>query len=108
MTAHGYDTKRFPLTASQGRVLYHLERLFRSTGHGIMAHAQYIAAVREVGLDPERVADWTVPQCVQALQIMERVARAAPGFRFRPCDTGWRDFAGIGVGMLPVPELVEL
>ena len=93
MSAHGYDTKRFPLTPAQGRVLYHAERLFRSTGAGMREHAQYLAAVRAHGLDPVRVADWTQEQCVQGLQLME--AAAAPMRLFRDVRTGWRDFVRV-------------
>ncbi len=85
--------RRFPLSAAQGRVLYHLERLFRSTGAGAEPHRRFIQACADMGLSVRRVQDWTVPQCVQALQVMEACARRAKGFHFRPCATGWRDFA---------------
>ena len=92
MSAHGYDKKRFPLTAAQGRVLYHLERLFRSTGHGMREHARYIVAIRAAGLDPARVADWSQDDCVLALGLMEHCASTGKGFHFRACDTGRADF----------------
>ena len=90
MSAHGYDKKRFPLTAAQGRVLYHLERLFRSTGHGAAQYAEFLADVRAYGLDVRRVADWSTFDCVQALAIMEYDARPMAGYR--PIDTGRGDF----------------
>lgn len=89
---HGYDEKRFPLTAAQGRVLYHIERLFRSTGAGIREHQQFTRTCADLGLNAQRVQDWTTPQCVQALQVMERCARRGRGFAFRYCGTGWADF----------------
>lgn len=93
MSAHGYDKKVFPLTAAQGRVLYHLERIMRSTGGGQAAHVRYIAAVRAAGLDPQRVQDWTRAQCVQGLILMEEAARAERLHLVRDVGTGWHDFA---------------
>ena len=90
MNAHGYDKKRFPLTAAQGRVLYHLERLFRSTGHGMAQYREYLADAKAYGLDARRVADWSTFDCVQALALMEYDAR--PMAHFRPLDTGRADF----------------
>ncbi len=90
--AHGYDTERFPLTIPQGRALYHLERLFRSTGAGQAAHANVVRACSDLGLNPARVQDWSTAQCVRALRIMEDCARRSFGL-FRDCRTQWQDFA---------------
>jgi hypothetical protein len=92
MNAHGYDTKRFPLTPAQGRVLYHLERLFRSTGHGVREHGAYIDAVNAEGMDPEAVATWDDATCVRALGLMEYAARGLGMHLVRPVRTGREDF----------------
>lgn len=91
MSAHGYDKKVFPLTAAQGRVLYHLERLFRSTGHGIREHARYLQACEDVGLPLRAVHVWSVSDCIMGLQLMEQCAR--PMRLFRHIATNWEDFA---------------
>lgn len=90
MNGHGYDEKRFPLATAQGRALYHLERLFRSTGAGIREHAKLLQTCAGAGLDVARVQDWTVAQCVLAMQYMEEAAR--PMALFRDVRTGWQDF----------------
>jgi hypothetical protein len=90
MTAHGYDKKIFPLSAAQGRVLYHVERLFRSTGHGMREHAHFLQACADMGLNVRRVQDWNLKACVHALRAMERCA--APMALFRATATGWQDF----------------
>ena len=89
--SHGYDTKRFPLTVAQGRVLYHLERIFRSTGHGMREYRAFLEGCAAAGLDADGVATWDTARCIQALQLMEKHARPMAGFR--PLDTGWQDFA---------------
>lgn len=89
--AHGYDTKRFPLTAAQGRVLYHLERIFRSTGHGMREYQAFLEGAAVAGLDASDVATWGTTHCVAALRMMEDCAKPMAGFR--AVDTGWRDFA---------------
>lgn len=91
--AHGYDTKQFPLTPAQGRVLYHVERIFRSTGGNPIHHHAYIMACAQAELKLRRVVDWTQAECVTALQILERVARRCKLNRFRDVNTGWQDFA---------------
>ena len=89
--AHGYDTKRFPMTPAQGRVLYHVERLFRSTGHGLREHGEFINRCKAEGYDLAHVDTWALPQCVRALQIMEECA--APMAGFRDVRTGWETLA---------------
>jgi len=79
-------------TPEQGRVLYHMERLFRSTGGGIKAHAEWLRLVDAVAL-PARVDKWTATQCVQGLQLIERACRHVGLHYFRPCDTGWEPIA---------------
>lgn len=90
MSAHGYDQKRFPLTAAQGRVLYHLERLFRSTGHGMREYRAFLAVIRRSGMNAEEVASWTVTECLYALSAME--IAAAPMAGCRDVSTGRADF----------------
>jgi hypothetical protein len=89
--SHGYETKRFPLTAAQGRVLYHMERILRSTGGGMKAHADYLTACFAHGL-PEMLDQYTLAQCVDALRLLEHVARVHKLHLFRDVSTGWRDF----------------
>ena len=85
--SHGYETKRFPLTAAQGRVLYHAERIFRSAGgNGCMAARDWRDACAEAAL-PVLVSVWTVIQCVQGLQLIEWAARKHRMHLFRDCRT---------------------
>src|SRR5258706_10285900 len=79
-------------TPEQGRVLYHQERIFRSTGGGIHAHADYIAACQVVGL-PSRVDRWTLAQCIQGLRLIERAARGRGLHHFRDVRTQWEPIA---------------
>lgn len=74
------------MTPTQGRVVFHQERLFRSTGAGLRAHQHYARACRAAGL-PRLIGQYDRAQCAQALCIMERVARA--WFLFRDCRTDW-------------------
>jgi hypothetical protein len=91
--ARGYESKRFPLTAAQGRVLYHAERLFRSAGGpGVLAASIWRDACADAAL-PRLVSAWTTAQCVMGLALIEWAARKQRMHRFRDCSTGWRDFA---------------
>lgn len=90
MSVHGYDKKRFPLTVAQGRVLYHTERLFRSTGAGMREHSAFVARMRAVGLDIGHVESWSLGECLYALDEMESAARSMA--KFRSIDTGRADF----------------
>ena len=74
------------LTPAQGRVLFHLGRLFRSTGAGTREHLAYIADKAIVAL-PAAVDTWTDEQCAEALRAMERCAR--PMALFRDVRTYW-------------------
>lgn len=80
------------LTAAQGRVLFHLGRLFRSTGAGIRELGEYRRRISET-MGAQALADvglWSTADCVRALQIMEDCARPMSGFR--DVRTGWEDF----------------
>lgn len=79
-------------TPDQGRVLFHMERVFRSTGGGVRAHAEYLALCKTEGL-PARVDTWTLAQCVRGLQLIERAARIAGLHWFRDVSTQWEPLA---------------
>lgn len=88
----GYESKRFPLTAAQGRVLYHAERLFRSVGgNGAQAAQSWRDACAEAAL-PVLVSEWTRAQCVRGMLLIEWAARRHRMHLFRDVSTGWRDF----------------
>lgn len=102
---HGYDEKRFPLTAAQGRVLYHAERIFRSAGGpGVLAAGMWRAACADAAL-PRLVSAWTHWQCVRGLQLIEWAAREQRMHLFRDCSTGWQDLERRHV-RAPAPALV--
>jgi len=85
----GYESKRFPLTAAQGRVLYHAERIFRSAGGpGCIAVQSWRDACAEAAL-PVLVSAWTLRQCVQGLQLIEWAARRHRMHLFRDVRTQW-------------------
>lgn len=75
-------------TPEQGRVLFHQDRIFRSTGGGVHAHADYVAACAVVGL-PLLVTRWSLMQCIQGLQLIERAARGRGLHHFRDVRTQW-------------------
>lgn len=79
-------------TPEQGRVLYHQERIFRSTGGGIRAHDDYVAACAVVGL-PVQVDRWSLKQCIEGLQLIERAARGRGLHHFRDVRTQWEPLA---------------
>lgn len=74
-TSHGYASKRFPLTAAQGRVLFHAERILRSAGGpGVLAAADWRAACARHAL-PVLVAEWTRAQCYIGAALLTAAAR---------------------------------
>lgn len=80
------------ITPAQGRVLYHMERLFRSAGgNGQKAHTRFVLLCEQSGL-PKMVDQYTTWQCVLALQLIERACGHEKMHHFRPIATGWRDF----------------
>lgn len=80
------------VTPAQARVLYHAERLLRSTGAMPRdAHGAWVAACRAVSL-PDDVTKWSTAECVRALRVLEDVLRARRVHLFRDISTGWRDF----------------
>jgi hypothetical protein len=79
-------------TPEQGRVLFQMERIFRSTGGGIKAHAEFLKLCDTEGL-PVRVDTWSLGQCVRGLQLIERAARISGLHFFRAVDTGWQGLA---------------
>lgn len=88
---------------AQGRVLYHMERLFRSTGGGIKAHAEWLRMIELAGL-PHLVTRWNDYQCIEGLQWIERACRHTGLHHFRPCDTGWQDIAA----RVPHPDCARI
>lgn len=85
---------REAITPAQGRVLFHNERLFRSTGAGVREHRAFVADCESRGMDVRKVSTWCDAQCVAVLIRLELHARNMAGFR--QTDTGWRDFAPDG------------
>ena len=81
------------LTAKQGRVQFHQERILRSTGGGSPAHAPYIALCRQHGL-PVLLADMTDTQCRQALFLLECSAKSQKYSSARDLKTGWETLNG--------------
>ena len=77
------------LSPAQGRVLFHMERIFRSAGGpGAMAHQSFTNSCLAEGL-PARIDTWTLDQCVLGLQLIERAARMHQMHLFRDCRTYW-------------------
>jgi len=62
----------------QARVLFHCERVFRSTGAGMKAHALFLdAATAAVGWERARDAtSWNRGECLALLALIEWAARA--------------------------------
>jgi hypothetical protein len=88
-----YESKRFPLTALQGRVLYHAERIFRSAGgSGCIAAQSWRDACADAAL-PVLVSAWTTAQCVKGLALIEWAARRHRMHLFRDVRTQWEDAA---------------
>lgn len=77
------------LSAPQGRVMFHQERLLWTAPDAM--RAAYRADCARHGL-PELVSDWTREQCSIGLQLLE----IAAGHAFRDSRTGWQDFAAGG------------
>lgn len=78
------------LTPAQGRVVFHSERLLRSTG----ADPQYARDWRQRCLDhclPVLISDMTVEECRRALQLLEKVCY--PMALVRDLETDWRDLS---------------
>jgi hypothetical protein len=77
------------VTPAQGRVVFHIERLFRSTGGGVKAHGTFLAACRVKGI-PSAVSGYTPTRCVEVLQLVESACRHHGMHLFRDVGTGWR------------------
>lgn len=76
------------ITWQQGRVAFHQERLFRSTGNGSKAHERYIGMARAAGL-PEKIGEMTPTQCREALRLIEVSCRITGMALFRNVRTQW-------------------
>lgn len=79
------------MTPEQGRVCFHQERLFRSTGGGIKAHARYIAMCERDGALPKRIGLMTRMECARALFYIEQACRAEGLHLFRDVRTQWEE-----------------
>lgn len=76
-------------TPAQGRVLFHMERLFRSAGgRGMCAHYRYLNLCAAAGL-PYNVTTFSLAQCVKACQLIERACTAEGLHHFRDVRTQW-------------------
>lgn len=80
------------LTPLQGRAAFHAERIFRSTGHGVLAHQRFLKLARSAQL-PVAIGEWSVQHCITGLRLMEAAAREFHMERFRNVNTGWRELA---------------
>jgi hypothetical protein len=96
MRFHQFDTRVDPaivnmnpgLTPLQGRVAFHQERIFRSTGGGLHAHQSYVTMAKAAGL-PTSIAEMSRNQCREALRLIELAARIRGLALFRNVRTGW-------------------
>lgn len=86
----------FPLTPAQARVLFHAERLLRSTGAGRRNSAQTTYQVHADWIDHMHqttgsvlAKDWSLEHCKDALRKLEELMRKYELHHFRDIDTGW-------------------
>ena len=80
------------MTPLQGRVVFHQERIFRSTGGGQVAHTRYVKLCTIARL-PNVITDMTPADCVHALYLIQRAAHWAGLGGFRDIATQWEVFA---------------
>ena len=84
-----------PLTPLQGRLGFHMERIFRSAGGtGILAHQRFLKLCEAAGL-PLMFDTYTREQCVTCLRLVEQAACDQGMGLFRDVRTGWQSLAGI-------------
>lgn len=77
------------LTPAQGRVQFHMERLFKSTGGaGSRAHRVFVTLCDVAGL-PAAVATYTREQCIAACKLIEDACRRTGLHQFRDVRTDW-------------------
>mgnify|MGYP001544338238 FL=1 len=76
------------VSAFQGRLVFHQERLLRSTGGDPMVAQFYREKCEAEGL-PHLIAEMTPLQVQLALYILENVCEAAGWGLFRDCKTNW-------------------
>lgn len=77
------------MTPAQGRVCFHQERLFRSTGGGLKAHARYLALCEQDAGLPKRIGQMTRMECARALYYIERACVLEGLSMFRDVRTQW-------------------
>ena len=76
------------LTPMQARVLYHVERVFRSAGgNGCLAHRDFLRAA-EAFCDPRAAASWSEDTCSRLLREITAAARRHKMHHFRNVDCG--------------------
>ena len=78
-------------TPLQGRVLYHIERLFRSTGAGAVEHEVFLRSCEQLRI-PTDVKEQTPAQSLVCLALIEQACHAFGMHQFRDCDTQWRGY----------------
>jgi len=79
------------LTPLQGRVLFHTERLFRSTGAGTIEHQVFLRSCEQLGI-PAEVRDQTPAESLVCLALIEQACQALGMSKFRDCNTQWRGY----------------
>ena len=75
-------------TPMQGRVLFHIERVFRSAGgNGCLAHQTFLGYARLYGMSTD-VRTYTDADCQCVLTMIENAARDHGMHKFRnvPCS----------------------
>lgn len=78
-----------PLTPLQGRLAFHMERIFRSAGgRGVFAHQHFVTLAEGAGL-PVAVDEMSDTQCIEGLKLVEQAAYDTGLALFRDCHTGW-------------------
>lgn len=80
------------MSPMQGRVVFHQERIFRSTGGGIHAHQRYVELCKIDRL-PLQITEMADSHCIRALERIEQAARYCELHLFRDVNTGWRELA---------------
>lgn len=78
------------MSPMQGRVVFHQERIFRSTGTGLRAHDRYLQLTTDACLS-ELISEMGDDECVFALELIEQAARDCRLHLFRDVNTGWRE-----------------
>lgn len=82
-----------PLTPLQGRVLFHIERAFRSVGgNGGTAHQVFLRACEQLRI-PTEVKQQRPAESLVCLALIEQSCDAMGMRGFRDIDTQWRGYS---------------